>query len=39
MHARAMASPLTDVNVAGCIVLLTDTVKLLRVTIDRYLTF
>jgi len=32
-------SELTDVNVAGCIVSLTDTVKLLGVTIDRHLTF
>jgi len=32
-HARASSSPLTDVNVAGCIVPLTDTVKLLGVTI------
>ena len=32
-------SSLTDMNVAGCIVPLTDTVKLLGVTIDRHLTF
>jgi len=39
-HARATFSPLTDVNVAGCIVPLTDTVKLLGdVTIDRHLAF
>jgi len=38
-HARATSSPLTDVNVAGSIVPLTDTVKLLGVTIDRHLTF
>jgi len=38
-HARTSSSPLTDENVAGCIVPLTDTVKLLGVTIDRQLTF
>ncbi len=38
-HARSSSSPLTDVNVAGCAVPLTDTVKLLGVTIDRHLTF
>jgi len=38
-YARATSSPLTDVNVAGSIVPLTDTVKLLGVTIDRHLTF
>jgi len=38
-HARASSSPLTDVNVAGCVVSLTHTVKLLGVTIDRHLTF
>jgi len=36
-HARASSSPLTDVNVAGCVVPLTDSVKLLGV--DRHLTF
>jgi len=36
---RATSSPLTDVNVAGSIVPLTDTVKLLGVTIDHHLTF
>jgi len=38
-QARAPSSPLTNVNVAGCIVPLTDTVKLLCVTIYRHLTF
>jgi len=33
------SSQLIDVNVAGSIVLLTDTVKLLSVTIDSHLTF
>jgi len=42
-YARASYSPLTDVNVSGCVVLLTDTVKLLGVTmtnrsIDHHLT-
>jgi len=38
-HARATrSSPLTDVNLAGSIVPLTDTVKLLGVTIYRHLT-
>jgi len=36
---RASSSPLTDVKVSGCVVPLTDTVKLLGVTIDRHLTF
>jgi len=38
-HARTTSSLLTDVNVAGSIVPLTDTVKLLGVTIDRHLSF
>ena len=38
-HARASSLPLTDVNVADCVVPLTDTVKLLGMTIDRHLTF
>jgi len=38
-HARASTSPLTDVNVAGCIAPLTDTVKLFGVTTDRHLAF
>jgi len=38
-HARATSSSLIDVNVAGSIVPLTDTVKLLGVTIDRHFTF
>jgi hypothetical protein len=38
-NARASSLPLTDVNVAGCVVPLADTVKLLGVTIDRRLTF
>jgi len=38
-HARATSSSLTDVNLVGSIVPLTDTVKLLGVTIDRHLTF
>jgi hypothetical protein len=37
--ARASSLPLTDVKVAGCVVPLTDTVKLLGVTLDRHLTF
>lgn len=37
--ARAASLPLTDVNVAGCVVPFTDTVKILGVTIDRHLTF
>jgi len=38
-HARALSLPLTNINVTGCIVPLTDTVKLLGVTIYRHLTF
>ena len=36
---RSSVSPLTSVNVAGCVVPLTDTVKILGVTIDHHLTF
>ena len=38
-QARVSPLPLTEVNVAGCIVPLTDNVKILGVTIDRHLTF
>ena len=38
-QARASIPPLTGVNVAGCVVPLTDTVKILGVTIDHHLTF
>ena len=38
-QARISTSPLTDVNVAGCMMPLTDTVKILGVTIDHHLTF
>ena len=39
LQARASVSPLTSVNVAGCVVPFTDTVKILGVTIDHHLTF
>ena len=38
-QARASIPPLTGVNVAGCVMPLTDTVKILGVTIDHHLTF
>ena len=38
-NARASSLPLTDVNVAGCVLPLADTAKLLGVTKDRHLTF
>jgi len=38
-QARASVSPLTSVNVSGCMVPLTDTVKILGVTVDHHLTF
>ena len=37
--ARASVSPLTGVNVTGCVMPLTDTIKILGVTIDHRLTF
>jgi len=38
-QARASVSSLTGENVAGCVVPLTDTVKILGVTTDHHLTF
>jgi len=39
MSTRASSSPLTDVNVTGCVIPLADTVKLLDVILDFHLTF
>ena len=38
-QARASQLPLCGVNVAGCIVPFSDSVKILGVTLDRHLTF
>jgi hypothetical protein len=38
-QARTTSFPMTDVNVASCVVPISDAIKILGVTIDRHLTF